>query len=406
MTTRVCNRLLFALTLVVGALSRAVCYGAATQRPPLPVEQLTVEQLGPQSPHWAYVVDEAFLNEIDSRVYLFDADSYQRLGQIGAGFYPGVTLSPDGRTTAVATTYFSRGSRGARTDVVEFTDNKTLGVTGEIVLPPKRALTLPTLFNLAYSADSRYLFVAYITPAASFGVLDPVGKKVLGEVDTAGCVLVIPSGPNHVSSICESGRLLTVSVDSRGKETSRSLSATFFDPDTDPIFVQGIPTDNGYAFLSFLGQIHEIDFSGPQPMVQPPWMIVTAAERGRWRPGGVQVAALHRKLRRWYIPMHEGGEGSHKAGGTQIWVFDARTHERLARWPVPAKQQGSVLALQVSQDDHPLVFAATEQSNMLVLDAMTGELRHVESHLGQTPWLVLTAEGAKGRTVMKSGTRP
>jgi methylamine dehydrogenase heavy chain len=63
-----------------------------------------------------------------------------------------------------------RGSRGARTDVVEFTDNSTLAVTHEIVLPPKRAMTIPTYFNLAYSADSRFLYVSYVTPAASFGV--------------------------------------------------------------------------------------------------------------------------------------------------------------------------------------------------------------------------------------------
>jgi methylamine dehydrogenase heavy chain len=140
---------------------------------------LSVEHLGAQNPHWGYVVDEAFQNEIDSRVFVFDGDNYRRLGQIGAGFYPGVILSPDGKTTAVATTYFSRGSRGERTDLVEFTDNATLDVTGEIVLPSKRALTLPTLFNLGYSSDSRFVYVAYITPAASFGVLDPVNKRVL-----------------------------------------------------------------------------------------------------------------------------------------------------------------------------------------------------------------------------------
>ena len=69
-----------------------------------------------------------------------------------------------------------------------------LSVTGEIVLPPKHANTLPTYFNIGYSTDSRFLYVAYVTPASSFGVLDPAKKSVLGEIDTAGCVLVIPSG--------------------------------------------------------------------------------------------------------------------------------------------------------------------------------------------------------------------
>lgn len=359
---------------------------------PLPSERLTVEKLATSSPHWGYVVDEAFQNEIDSRVLLFDGDSGRRLGQIGAGFYPGVILSPDGKTTAVATSYFARGTRGERTDLVEFTDNATLEVTGEIVLPPKRALTLPTIFNVAYSSDSHFVYVAYITPAASFGVLDPVNKRVLGEIDTAGCVLVIPWGPHQVSSLCESGRLLTVQIDAQGGEASRALSEPFFNPDTDPVFVQGIPTGGGYEFLSFLGQVHAVSFASGPPAAAPAWSIVSPAERGHWRPGGVQVAALHRALHRLYVPMHQGGEGSHKEGGTEIWVLDNDSHARLARWRVPAKRLGGVIAVSVTQDSHPLVFAATELANVLVYDGLTGELRHVEKQLGQTPWVILSPD--------------
>jgi len=325
-------------------------------------------------------------------VYIFDGDTDRRLSQIGAGFYPGVILSPDGKTTAVATTYFSRGTRGERTDVVEFTDNATLDVTGEIVLPPKRALTLPTIFSLAYSSDERFLYVSYITPAASFGVLDPAAKKVLSEVDTSGCVLVIPWGPNRVSSLCENGRLLTVQLDEHGHEASRKMSEQFFDANTDPVFVQGIPTDHGYEFLSFLGEVHEVNFEGAMPVAAPPWSVVGQAARGHWRPGGVQVAALHRKLGRLYVPMHEGGEGSHKAGGTEVWVIDNTTHRRIARWPIPTKEYGAVIAVDVSQDDQPILFAATEQSSVLTIDALTGKLRHVEKQLGQTPWVILTPD--------------
>ena len=89
-------------------------------------------------------------------MHLFDGDSYRRLGQIDAGFTPGFNLSPDGTTSVIATTYFARGSRGARTDVVEFTDNTTLAPAGEIVLPPKRAMTLPNYFSVAYSADGHF----------------------------------------------------------------------------------------------------------------------------------------------------------------------------------------------------------------------------------------------------------
>jgi methylamine dehydrogenase heavy chain len=356
--------------------------------PPLPAEHVSIERLPPRSPHWIYVYDEAFDNEIDARVYLFDGDRYRRLGQIGAGFYTSLNLSPDGATTAVAATYFARGGHGARTDVVEFTDNTTLTVTHEILLPSKRAQAGPGLFNLAYSGDGHFIYAAYMTPAASFGVLDPGAGKVLGEIDTAGCVLVIPSGHYRVSSLCESGRLLTVTLDAQGHETGRVMSEPFFDADKDPVFVQGIPTARGYMFLSFLGEVHELDVSGAQPAFAAPWSLVSAAEKGHWRPGGYQVGALHRELGRLYVPMHEGGEGTHKDGGTEVWVYDLASHRRLARWPLAGHGLGSVLTVQVSQDPSPILFAASEK-DLAVFDALTGRLRHIDRNLGQTLWMML-----------------
>jgi methylamine dehydrogenase heavy chain len=371
-------------------LSLATCTPLLAAAPPLPAEHLTVTTLPPNNPHRIYVVDDAFVNEIDARVHLFDGDTYRRLGQIDAGFNPAFNLSPDSKTSVVSTTYFARGSHGARTDVVEFTDNSTLSVTHEIVLPSKRAMTLPTYFNVGYSNDSHFLYVSYVTPAASFGVLDPAKGTVLDEIDTAGCVLVIPSGPNRVSTICESGRLLTVTLDAQGHEASRAMSDKFFDPDTDPIFVQGVPITDGYAFLSFLGEVHEVNFSGAQPVFQKPWSLLGAADKAQnWRPGGMQVGAVHRKLGKLFVPMHRGGEGTHKDGGTEIWVFDMSTHRRVARWPVASQKLSPVLAIQVSQDDAPILFAATDHADVAVFDALTGQLRHVEKQLGQTPWLML-----------------
>jgi len=203
-------------------------------------------------------------------------------------------------------------------------------------------------------------------------------------------VLVIPSGPNRVSSICESGRLLTVTLDADGHEASRAMSKPFFDADTDPIFVQGVPTTEGYLFVSFLGQVHEVDFTGSQPVFRKAWSIMNAADtREHWRPGGQTVAALHRGLGRLYVPMHRGGEGSHKQAGTEIWVFDMKTHERIARWPLAAQKIDPVVAIQVSQDAEPIAFLATEKSGVAVLDARSGRLRHLQKQLGQTAWFFL-----------------
>jgi methylamine dehydrogenase heavy chain len=357
--------------------------------PPLPVEHLTVERLPARSPHWVYLYDEVFDNEIDARVFLYDGDHNRRLGQIDAGFYSSVNLSPDGATTAVAATYFARGGHGARTDVVQFTDNSTLEVTHEIILPAKRAEAGPGLFNLAYSGDGHFLYAAYLTPAASFGVLDPVAGTVLGEIDTAGCVLVIPSGQYRVSSLCESGRLLSVTLDAQGHEVARAMSEPFFDADSDPVFVQGIPTNTGYLFLSFLGQVHDIDFSGQQPRFAAPWSLLAAAEQGHWRPGAYQVGAIHKGLGRLYVPMHEGGEGTHKDGGTEIWVYDLAKHQRLARWPLKSHGLARAIAVQVSQDAAPILFVATEDGDLAVFDALDGRIRNIRKHAAQSPWMLL-----------------
>src|SRR5262252_310935 len=89
------------------ALGLTLAFAAYAVPPPLPAEKPGVQALPARTPHWAFVYDDAFANEIDARVHLFDGDSFRRLGQIDAGFYPSVTLSPDGATTAVATTYFA-----------------------------------------------------------------------------------------------------------------------------------------------------------------------------------------------------------------------------------------------------------------------------------------------------------
>lgn len=352
-------------------------------------EEFTVEKLPAPGPHWLYVADIAWNNGIDTRVRLLEADTGRELGQVDAGFSPGVALSPDGGTLAVSTTYFARGGHGARTDVVEFNDTRTLWANAEVVLPGKRAMAPPGTTSLGYSSDGKFLYVPFLTPAASLGVVDPRGHRFIGEIDTAGCALVVPHGPNFVSSLCDSGRMLTITLDEQGHESARALSEPFFDPEADPVFVQGVPTPGGMLFLSFLGEVHELDLPAGQPVLHAPWSLVTPAERGQWRPGGTQVAAFHAGRQRLYVPMHRGGEGTHKDGGTEIWVFDAASHKRVARWPLAPLKLAPVTAIQVSQDAQPLLYGAMSDGGVAVLDARSGKVLRVVHNMGQTPWQLI-----------------
>ena len=86
--------------------------------------------------------------------------------------------------------------------------------------------------------------------------------------------------------------------------------------------------------------------------------------------------------------MHKAGQEAHKDGGTEIWAFDIKTHKRVGRWPLGSPKLTPVIAVQVSQDPQPILFAATFTGQVAIYDALTGKLKHIEKQIGQTPWLM------------------
>ncbi|MBN3742037.1 MULTISPECIES: amine dehydrogenase large subunit [Burkholderia] len=358
----------------------------ATEKP----EELVVQKMPPWHPHEVYIVDISMPSMTDGRIYVYDADVKRLLGQIDGGFGPGLAISPDHKTSFVATTYFSRGSHGARTDVVEMTDNTTLDHAGEIVIPAKHAQHVPSPYNTAFSADGKRLYVANITPAASVTVIDAVTKQVLSEIDTAACVLAYPSGNDRFTALCESGKALSVTLDANGKETKRTMSDAFIDVDKDPAFVNASRYNGGYLFTTYGGNVRSADFGGDQPAFGKPWPLLTDAERTEgWRPGGMQQTAVQARQNRYYVLMHKGVDGSHKDPGTQVWVYDLKSKQRVARWDLAQQKVDPLVSIQVSEDDKPLFYGLTATSDLVVMDARTGKLQHVEKQIGNTSSLLV-----------------
>ncbi|VWB06921.1 amine dehydrogenase large subunit [Burkholderia seminalis] len=358
----------------------------ATEQP----EELVVQKMPPWHPHEVYIVDISMPSMTDGRIYVYDADAKRLLGQIDGGFGPGLAISPDHKTSFVATTYFSRGSHGTRTDVVEMTDNTTLDHAGEIVIPAKHAQHVPSPCNTAFSADGKRLYVANITPAASVTVIDAVTKKVLSEIDTAACVLAYPSGNDRFTALCESGKALSVTLDANGKETKRTMSDAFIDVDKDPAFVNASRYNGGYLFTTYGGNVRSADFGGDQPAFGKPWPLLTDAERTEgWRPGGMQQTAVQARQNRYYVLMHKGADGSHKDPGTQVWVYDLKSKQRVARWDLAQQKVDPLVSIQVSEDDKPLFYGLTATSDLVVMDARTGKLQHVEKQIGNTSSLLV-----------------
>ncbi|GAB3626465.1 Aralkylamine dehydrogenase heavy chain [Pandoraea terrae] len=354
-----------------------------TLPPPLAAETLRTAPMPPRNPHWLYAIDVAISHLVDGKVVLYDAERRKIIGQLGAGFMPGFATSPDQAHNYIATSYFARGTRGDRTDVLEIADTATFDKNAEVVLPPKHAQEIATGFNTSISRDGRFAYVTNITPATSVSVVDLARRLVVGEVDTAACVLAFPSGNRRFTSLCESGRALTVTLGDDGREVAREQSAPFIDVEKDPVYINAQRLGEKYLFLSFHGDIYGADFSSDKATFDAPWPLLTPADKAAgWRPGGNQPFAVHAPDQRLYVAMHRGGEGSHKDAGTEIWVYDIAKRTRIARWNLLARKLEPMIAVEVSQDDKPLLYG-TNGTDLMIMDARTGQPRHVEKGLGE-----------------------
>lgn len=328
-------------------------------------EQLTVRPLPAGNAHRIYVSDPVLNHLVDGRLHVLDGDSLKYLGVISTGFAGFGTHSPDRGKIYVATTYYSRLTRGERTDVVEIYDAGSLKFETEIPIPPVHAQGLAYKGLIRASGDGRWLFVQNATPATSVTVVDLTGRKFAGEIDLPGCWTVLPSArdPRKFSTLCGDGTVLTVTLDAEGKAATQKREARLFDPDADPIFVQAESDGDRHLFVSFLGKVHAVDLGSDAPRVEAPWSLLGPADvKQGWRPGGYQLIAWHRKSGRLFVAMHpKGREGSHKNPATEIWVFDLATQKRIARLP-----GANAIAITVSQDERPLLFAIDGATMQLV----------------------------------------
>ncbi len=333
--------------------------------PVLPVEHITVLKLGPSNGHRLYVLDWSVAHGIDGKIHVMDGDTLGILGQFSNGSFGDFLVAKDGSTLFNATTYFSRGDHGPHSEVLEFYDPATLTPTSELVLPPKRAQSNGASALMQQSAKGSYLLIQNATPATSVTVVDLASRKLLAEIPTAGCYGVYPS-PNvdgRFSSLCGDGAAITVTFGPDGHEISRTRSGTLFDPDGDALFLPAVQAGAKTVFLSFLGNVHIVDFTGDVATQDAPWSLLTGTpDSAGWRPGGAQLMAYAQGTGMLYVAMHPHGvEGGHKDPGREIWKVDFAAHKVVAR----GKADG-VTSLAVSSDAKPVLWGGTADANTIV----------------------------------------
>jgi methylamine dehydrogenase heavy chain len=263
-----------------------------------------------------------------------------------------------------------------------------LAPIGEIVIPAKRSSNLPMMGNSELTDDGRFLLIYNFTPAQSITVVDARSRKLVGEIETAGCALVYPTGPRSFFSICADGTLLNVRLDDTGHATRRERTGHMFDVATDPVTEKAVRIGDTWQFVSYGSVMHPVRITKDGLAPGTKWPLLTPADQAQqWRAGGLQQLAAHAGLNRLYSIMRRGGPETHKDPGREVWVYDLAKHTRIQRITMKS-DSGSI---QVTQDPKPLLFSTFIASTTLnIYDATSGTwLRSVEN-IGTTPTILVT----------------
>ncbi|GAC1300198.1 MAG: hypothetical protein NVS9B2_23930 [Steroidobacteraceae bacterium] len=342
----------------------------------------------PAPKHWVWVNDFVFPHMSDGMAYLIDGDSGRYLGTLSTGYsFAHVLLSRDGKLIYSPETYFARGTRGRRTDVVTLYDPGTLKVLGEIPIPPKRSSNLPMIANQVLTDDDRFLLIYNFNPAQSVTVVDTKLRKFVREIEIPGCALVYPTGPRSFFSVCGDGSLSLVELDD-GAAAHLKRTQPVFPMTDDPVTEKAVRIGHVWYFVSFAGRIYSLQADAQQAEAGAAWWLTSEAERkAGWRPGGIQQLAVDPRKSRLYAIMHRGGVETHKDPGKDVWVFDLASRQRVQQ--LTLKNLSS--SIQLSNDPQPLLYSIfIDAPDLDIYDAASGKLLRSVAHVGTTPTLMVT----------------
>lgn len=400
------------ITLALGASPTAPANAELPAESPGEIERLEP----PFDAHWVWVADLVL-----ERLALIDADDGRFVGMVNGGYGPMMPVFSLKRNEMyLPSTYFSRRTRGERTDVLEIYDLATLSPVAEVILPGRRATDAVALGHTAITDDERFVAVFNWTPATSLSIVDVERRTMAIEVQIPGCSLVYAAGNRRFFSLCADGSALVITLDDDGSAATKERTKPFFDPNADPVTEKAARFGDHWIFVSFEGVAHVVDVSSEQLGFGEPWSLLNDADRrASWRIGGLQHLAVHAETSRLYSLMHRGGADTHKEPGEEIWIYDLDSRRRLQRielvspgvtiygfpidvgsnwmwpfngffpWLIDSFVPAAVTHIQITQDDQPLLLTATQFSGSLgIYDARTGAFEKRVQPVGWTSDLI------------------
>ena len=366
-----------ALGLAVLVFAGTATATLAQDNSPLPAEDVSKIETLPADypPSWVLVHDFHFNSIIDGRIAIVDTANPQLpfKGQVRAAQFANMLYAPDKREIYTSETFYSRLTRGERTDAITIWDTATLLPKGEILLPGgKRQQSVTYTGTFQFTNDHKWALVANFTPAQSVTVVDLEGRKVLGDIDLPGCTHIYPTGKRGFSSLCADGSMISLVLAADGTVASSKVIENAHDIDTQPLF--GMPAMVGRTawFVSYTGQLRGYDLSGDVARVLPGAADVGEAEGGapEWRPGGWQVIASDAAGLLYVLMSPNGREGSHKDGGTEVWVIDPLANRQLRRIDLG----GLASSITVTREASPALIVARPDGQIDVFSAQDGSL--------------------------------
>jgi methylamine dehydrogenase heavy chain len=361
--------------LCMASLCLAAALAVSSSHAELPAEEIpNVAEISadyPQSLIFAH--DANFDALLVGRVVLLDValETHNYLGALDAAQFASFTQSATRNELYVAETFYSRGTRGERTDAVTIYDKGHLTPIAEIVLPGgKRGQMVSNRYTLQLVDNDRYLFLFNFTPAASVVMIDVESRTILSETQIPGCSLIYPTGKRGFSSLCSNGSMFTAQFDEKGQLSKQQKIPSFFSVDDDPLFDKPVYLKGTAYFPSYQGQMQAIDLSGDTPIVAPEWSLLTDAERDKnWRPGGWQIATVSGSGMIYVLMHSDGSEGSHKNGGSEVWVFDPSSKKRVNRFEL--KEWG--VSIEITGGKDPYLVVTNGDMQIDVYNANSGK---------------------------------
>ena len=359
------SKFAYCISRVLG-LSLAALVAVSAAQAELPAEPIpNVETLSADYPDsLVFAHDANFEALIAGRVVLIDVAPEMRnyKGALDAAQFASFAESSQRDELYVAETFYSRGTRGERTDVITIYDKENLAPVDEILLPGgKRGMVVSNRYTIQLVDNDRYMFLFNFTPAASVVMLDMESRTILSETAIPGCALIYPTGKRGFSSLCSNGSMYTAQFDTKGQVVHQQRIDSFFDVDDDPLFDKPVLIGQMAYFPTFKGQMHEIDLSGKTPRPGDHWSLLDAQDQQQnWRPGGWQIATVGANGL-IYVLMHpDGYNGSHKGGGSEVWVYDPKTQTREER--ITLKNWG--VSIELTRGENPYLVVTNGDMQM------------------------------------------